>query len=129
MSTSFRRDLLFLEYLYQYNGKELNEDFGLDWNDYGARWYDRAIGRFPSLDPIVDQFAFVSPFNYAENEPVKMTDPNGEIPIIPIIAGIWAIAEIVMSAYDAYDVVSTLADPEASTTEKVTTVVGAGAPD
>lgn len=27
---------------YRYNGKELNEDFGLGWYDYGARWYDPA---------------------------------------------------------------------------------------
>ena len=25
---------------YLYNGKELNVDIGLDWLDYGARWYD-----------------------------------------------------------------------------------------
>jgi hypothetical protein len=34
--------------------------------------YDAAIGRFPSVDPIADQFAHVSPFNYAENRV-----PNG----------------------------------------------------
>ena len=57
-----------------YNGKELADDFGLDWHFYGARMYDAAIGRFPSVDPIADQFAFVSPFNYAENEPVGHID-------------------------------------------------------
>ena len=40
----------------------------------GFRYYDPAIGRFPSVDPIADQFAFVSPFNYAENEPVGHID-------------------------------------------------------
>ena len=29
---------------YTYNDKELNEDFGLNWHDYGARWYDAALG-------------------------------------------------------------------------------------
>jgi len=29
---------------YQYNGKELTSDLGLNWNDYGTRWYDPAIG-------------------------------------------------------------------------------------
>ncbi len=32
------------------------------------------MGRFPSIDPIADQFAHVSPFNYAENEPVGSID-------------------------------------------------------
>ena len=59
---------------YLFNGKELNEDFGLDWYSYGFRMYDPAIGRFPSIDPIADQYAFVSPYNYAENEPVGHID-------------------------------------------------------
>jgi hypothetical protein len=29
---------------YQYNGKELNNDFGLNLSDYGARWYDANVG-------------------------------------------------------------------------------------
>jgi RHS repeat-associated protein len=59
---------------YLYNGKELNEELELNWLDYGFRWYDPAVGRFPSVDPIADQFAWVSEYNYAENEPVGHID-------------------------------------------------------
>ncbi|MEL7124346.1 MAG: RHS repeat-associated core domain-containing protein, partial [Bacteroidota bacterium] len=59
---------------YQYNGKELNEDFGLNLYEYGARWYDPTIGRFTGVDPISDEFPWVSTFNYAENEPIANTD-------------------------------------------------------
>jgi len=59
---------------YLYNGKELESDLGLDMHFYGFRMYDAAIGRFPSVDPIADHFAFVSPFNYAENSPVRYID-------------------------------------------------------
>jgi RHS repeat-associated protein len=62
---------------YQYNGKELNEELGLDWYDYGARWYDAAVGRFTGIDPIADQFPHVSPFNYAEIEPIANIDLHG----------------------------------------------------
>jgi RHS repeat-associated protein len=62
---------------YLYNGKELDEDFGLNWYHYGARMYDAVIGRFTSVDPIADQFPHVSPFNYAENTPINAIDLHG----------------------------------------------------
>ena len=57
---------------YKYNGKELDKSFGLNWYFYGARMYDPAVGRFTGVDPIAEQFAFVSVYNYAENRV-----PNG----------------------------------------------------
>ena len=62
---------------YLYNGKELNEDFGLNWYAYGARYYDAAIGRFTGVDPIADDFPWVSTYNYAENEPIANIDLHG----------------------------------------------------
>jgi hypothetical protein len=37
---------------YGYNGKEWNDDFGLGWNDYGARFYDPAVFRWLALFPL-----------------------------------------------------------------------------
>ena len=62
---------------YKYNGKELNGDFGLGWYNYGKRWYEPAVGRFPSVDPIISDFPYVTPYNYAENEPVASIDLHG----------------------------------------------------
>ena len=45
---------------YQYNGKELNDDFGLNWNDYGARFYDPAIGRWNAIDPMGEKYYSLS---------------------------------------------------------------------
>jgi len=59
---------------YLYNGKEWNEDLGLDWYDYGFRYYDATIGRFTGVDPIADRFAWVSVYNYAENDPISGID-------------------------------------------------------
>ena len=62
---------------YQYNSKELNEDFGLNWNDYGARWYDAAIGRWNSIDILSEAFYHNSAYAYVSNNPVKLSDPTG----------------------------------------------------
>ena len=39
--------------------------------------YDASIARCTGVDPIADQFAWVSPFNYAENEPIAHIDLHG----------------------------------------------------
>ncbi len=44
---------------YLYNGKEKQDEFGLDWLDYGARMYDAMLGRWWVQDPISKHNQFV----------------------------------------------------------------------
>ncbi len=59
---------------YTYNGKELVDDFDLNWYHYGARYYDPTLGRWHSIDP-ADEFH--SPYAYCGNNPINFYDPNG----------------------------------------------------
>jgi RHS repeat-associated protein len=63
---------------YQYNGKELNGDHGLNWNDYGARWYDPSIGRFGTIDRFSEKYVSMNPYQYGANNPIKFIDVNGD---------------------------------------------------
>jgi RHS repeat-associated protein len=74
---------------YQYNGKEWNDDFGLGWNDYGKRFYDPAIGRWAGVDSLAEHTFQLdkSPYAYAWNNPVNLTDPDGHCPACAIIEG------------------------------------------
>nr|WP_321521006.1 RHS repeat-associated core domain-containing protein [uncultured Macellibacteroides sp.] len=76
---------------YKYNGKELDRMHGLDWYDYGARFYDPALGRWHSVDPKADWYYSMSPYNYAANNPIILKDPNGQW-----IETAWDAANVVM---------------------------------
>ena len=62
---------------YLYNGKELQDDFNLDWLDYGARFYDAVLGRWHSNDPLAEKYQNLSQYIYCNNNPIKYIDLNG----------------------------------------------------
>lgn len=66
---------------YLYNGKELQEDgIGtgiLDWLDYGARFYDAALGRFHWIDPLAEYRYNMTGYHYVMNNPMRFIDPWG----------------------------------------------------
>jgi len=76
-----------------FTGKELDSESGLYY--YGARYYDPALGRFASLDPLTLgeslkplQSVLADPqelnsYSYVMNNPLKYVDPTGE----------WGVAE------------------------------------
>jgi RHS repeat-associated protein len=65
-------------YKYKYNGKELQDELGLNLYDYGARNYDPALGRFFSIDRMSEMFMNLSTYQYAGNTPTYFIDRNGE---------------------------------------------------
>jgi len=52
---------------YRYNGKEWNEDWGLNMYDYGARGYMPDLGRWGGVDALAERYAPISPFAYVAN--------------------------------------------------------------
>jgi len=63
---------------FKYNGKELNDELGLGLYDYGARFYDPALGRWHVIDPLAELYYSWSPYIYTLNNPVKYIDPDGK---------------------------------------------------
>ncbi|NDV60152.1 DUF6443 domain-containing protein [Bacteroides sp. 519] len=62
---------------FKYNGKELDRKNGLNWLDYSARQMEPGIGRFTMMDPHAEKYYSWSPYHYAGNNPMRITDPTG----------------------------------------------------
>jgi RHS repeat-associated protein len=62
---------------YRYNGKEWNEDFGLNMYDYGARGYMPDLGRWGGVDALAERYYSWSPYNYVLGNPIRNIDPDG----------------------------------------------------
>ena len=69
------KDRFTKSYKYKYNGKEYQDELGLNMYDMDMRQYDPAIGRWIVQDPVVH--LSVSPYTAFENNPVIFSDPTG----------------------------------------------------
>ncbi|RIK79837.1 hypothetical protein DCC62_04935, partial [candidate division KSB1 bacterium] len=62
----------------KFTGKERDEEHSLNWDFFGARYYDAEIGRWMVRDPLEEKYPARSPYHYAANNPNRIIDPDGQ---------------------------------------------------
>ncbi|NEQ42461.1 MAG: RHS repeat-associated core domain-containing protein [Leptolyngbya sp. SIOISBB] len=71
------------DFRFGYTGREQDDATGLMY--YRARYYDPAVGRFLSEDPIGFDAGDANLYRYVFNSPTNYTDPTGEAAVVPFI--------------------------------------------
>lgn len=62
---------------FELQGKEKEMTFNLNRVNFGARVYNPTIGRWDKVDPLAEQAPEYTPYRFAFNNPLRLTDPNG----------------------------------------------------
>ena len=101
-------------------------DSALALYDYRARYYDPALGRFISADPVVPEPGNPQALNryaYVYNNPLRYLDDGGHLPVVPLlVAGAVVLLKAIdygWTAWDVYQSGRTLANPLATDEEKL----------
>jgi RHS repeat-associated protein len=92
---------------YMFTGQYSYESFGLAY--FNARWYDSSIGRFAQSDTDVPESQAVQAFDryaYANNNPLKYTDPSGHeiCDADGQCGGRYSESKMIRDAAEAYDI-------------------------
>jgi len=61
----------------KFTRKERDEEYGLNLDYFGARYYDAQIGRWMVREPLAEKYPSWSPYNYALDNPIRFYDING----------------------------------------------------
>ncbi|MBK7883869.1 MAG: RHS repeat-associated core domain-containing protein [Chitinophagaceae bacterium] len=65
-------------YRFGFNGKELDKEVASTTTyDYGFRIYNPALGRFLSVDPLMNSYPWYTPYQFAGNMPIWAIDLDG----------------------------------------------------
>jgi RHS repeat-associated protein len=64
---------------YLYNRKMMQDEMGLGWLDYGARFYEPVLGRWHVVDPAAPIYYSLSPYQYGGNSPINTIDIGGRL--------------------------------------------------
>jgi RHS repeat-associated protein len=65
-------------YKYKFQGREYQDELGLNVYPFKYRTYDPAIGRFWSIDPVAESYVYNGVYNFAENRVVESIDLEGK---------------------------------------------------
>ena len=65
---------------YLFNAKEFDEETGMYY--YGARYYEPRLSLWMSTDPYDEDFPNITSYAYCNNNPIILTDPDGNSPTV-----------------------------------------------
>ncbi|XLS30041.1 DUF6443 domain-containing protein [Flavobacteriaceae bacterium M23B6Z8] len=60
-----------------YLGQEMNKELGLNWLSFRHRNHDPSIGRFFGVDPITEEYHYISSYQFSSNNPVWKVELEG----------------------------------------------------
>ena len=60
-----------------FQGQEIHKELGLNWIEFKYRFYNPALARFHNIDPLAQEYAYQSPYNFSENRVIDGVELEG----------------------------------------------------